>query len=130
MIEKLEEKGYKIESPKEQKLLKVGHLEITYPIEYTGTYDQIEVPKGFRLPEMWELYFIMQNSKEIREWEKGEWLVFYARGDTYNLKNNTICVLFRDGNLSLGTGDWDLAYSNEYGRVIFIKGDLRWQKKK
>lgn len=75
-------------------------------------------PKGYRIPEIWELVKLAcENNKVIFETEKGKWIFFWS--DTKYRNNDRRLLRYRYGNWS---ADWDnLDYSNENGRVVFVK---------
>jgi hypothetical protein len=109
----------------EEKTLKVKewNLEFSYPIKHTETYDEIVVPKGWRLPFLWELVRLVQSeySDWILDYEKRCFRYFYTKQTKEDISKNVVQWLYRNG-----VGHWDaswysLLYSNSDGRVIFVR---------
>lgn len=78
------------------------------------------IPKGYRIPKIWELFELVYNNKEIMEYEKGEWIFFWS-STKHRVYNNHNSVLVRDWDSGLYAGYWDLVSSDADGRVIYIE---------
>jgi len=103
---------------KTKKFKKIG-LEVTYPIEFTETYKIIKVPKGWRLPELWELFRIAQFDREFLKLKDWNW--YFANQTKKDKKNKIIRGLYLGRNLDLGSFWGDLGSSNANGRVVFVR---------
>lgn len=88
------------------------------------TYKEVQkkCPKGYRLPEIWELVKLAcEKNKIIFETEKGNWIFFWSNkldGDYYQRLNR-----LTDGDWD--TGWYDIGDSYSDGRVVYIKEDLK-----
>lgn len=81
-------------------------------------YDKIKAPKGYRILELWELVKLMQETKILSDYERGEFRIFYANKKE---ESNSYLRLYR---LSYGywyADDDGLACSSGDGRVVFME---------
>jgi len=123
----LQENGYKIIEPKEQKLLKIPELniEVTKIQDWIKPYNEIVIPKGFRLIEDYELMWLIRKAttKFLGKY-KGEYNYFWIAQTPYVKANNYSSGLYLNGNLGLYLYDDGLSDSDEDGRVVFVR-DLK-----
>ncbi len=114
---------------KEKRTLKIKELkiEVTYPAEYTGQYNKIEIPKGWKLINVRDLWWILDESKYMNDFLgnfKGEWNRFWCEQTKHDKKAKQSRWLVLDGYLVLYS-DWgNLDYSDSDGRVVFVR-DLK-----
>ena len=113
--------GHEIEKPKKlkSKVMKEIGLEVTYPIKHTETYNKIKVPKGWRLPELWELFRIAQY--DLKFLKEDSFVIYYSLPTHYAKENGYISRLCVNSNGDLYSNDGGVAYSYDYVRVVFIK---------
>ena len=112
------------------KTIKIKELgiEVRKPIKWTKQYNEIEKPKGWRLPHVWELFQIheMPEYKYFIFGEEG-YLHFWCEQLSIDKKNDWSRVLYRNWYLDLVARNDDLAFSYSGGRVSFVReleGDL------
>ena len=105
-------------------IIKELGIEVTKPKVWNKPYNRIKIPKGFRLIKVWELWFILDGSKYLHEFLgkfKGIYNWFWCEQTTYGKKYNYASWLCVVRNLSLDSGGQNLASSDKYGRVVFVK---------
>lgn len=110
------------------KTKKIDEYEVTYPIK-AKTYKEIlkKCPKGFRIPEIWELIKIHLKSNIIKNHEKGKWLYFWSSTiDDSGVRG--LCLDY-DGRFGKSWGE-DFDESGAGCRVIYIKDDKEYKKSK
>ena len=111
-----------------EKMIKIKELniEVTLPEEYTGQYNKIEIPKGFRLIKLRELLFIWETEKYRKVLFEGylknpDYYIFYCEQLWNDKQNERSRWLVLDWDLVLGSC-WDhLGDSSSYGRVVFVR---------
>jgi hypothetical protein len=85
------------------------------------TYEEAKklCPKGYRMPEIWELVKLAcENNKIIFETEKDKWIFFWS-GTIY--RNTSVPRLSR-GRYGYWVAYWyGLALSLDAGRVVYVK---------
>lgn len=116
--ELLETEGYTV-TKKEVELKTIGEFEITTPIQVSSyTEAEQKCPKGFRLPEIWELVKLYLATDYLKEYEKGNWRWFLS-----STKEGTgVRRLNRDRD-----GDWLAGWSDDFDgfgedcRVCYVR---------
>lgn len=110
--------NWEIEEMKTKTIKLSNGMEITEPIK-VSSYKEAEdkCPKGFRIPMMWELVKMMQETDYLLNYQKGESRFFISKKN----ENNIVRGLF----LYCG-GGWSalwysLANSLDYGLVVYLK---------
>jgi len=98
--------------------LKIEGLTITKP-KLCTTYKEAKgnIPKGFRLPEQWELFKIFSKMKNRKKLSDKTYMFFWSS----LIEDNYVKGLCLSRNLDMSSGDENLADSSSYGRVIWIK---------
>ena len=109
------EKSQKLKS----KIMKDIGLEVTYPIKHTETYDEIKIPNGWRLPELWELFRIAQY--DLKFLKEDRWVVYYSLPTYYAKENGYTSGLYVDSYCGLYSECDNVADSVGDGRVVFVK---------
>ena len=128
MIKELEKKGYKIDKPKTH-FIDFPKLKLRFFTEVikTDTFNKTSklIPKGKRLPYLWELFYILEDEK-IRKLlsPKEDWLFFWTKQNQWDKEKNRLSGLYLGGNLNLYSSRYDLQYSGSNGRVVFVE-DLK-----
>lgn len=118
------------EMPKKKKTLKIKELgiEITAPEKWTKPYNEIVKPKGWRLPQVWELFQIHESKhKDFIFGEEG-YLNFACEQLSIDKGKKWSRWLYRYGSDELGAWGDNLRRANEDGRVCFVR-ERKWIKK-
>ncbi len=116
--------GSEIKKPKLFKS-KVLNLELTQIQDWDKPYNEIEIPKGFRLIKVEELWKLL-DSKEADSFlgnYKGEYNWFHCaqtKNDKREKWGRRLCL---GRGLNLSSDDEDLASSYGDGRVVFVLED-------
>jgi len=129
MIKELEKKGYKIDKPKTH-FIDFPKLKLRFFTEVikADTFNKTSklIPKGKRLPYLWELFYILEDEK-IRKLlsPKEDWLFFWTKQNQWDKEKNRLSGLNLSRNLDMDS-DWhasDGSLSNSYddGRVVFVE---------
>ena len=119
MIKTLEKEGYVITKP--EKIIIKGK-EWIKPEKYTDDYNEIKIPKGYRLPTISEMFEL--NKKELKTLfpDYGENFISIPCQQTEVDKENKASRWFcLDRNSSLYSDYSGLGSSYGDGRVVFIK---------
>ena len=102
----------------ELEILIIEGYEVTKPI-IAETYKEARelCPKGFRLPEQWELFLITRNIKNRKLLSDGEFMFFWSS----TVEDEYVRGLSLNRNLDVVAGGGDLADSDDGSRVVFVK---------
>ena len=118
-IKFLEKEGYKVTLNKPKTFI-IGNYEVTEPVKYK-TYKEVQdnIPAGFKIPPQWQLFYIFENDLNgfIRKEENAGfyWSSTLYPHDVYHVG------LYLGRNLSLYSDNENLADSNGYGRIVYIR---------
>ena len=93
----------------------VDNLEVTYPIE-AKEYNEIKIPKGWRIPKIYELMKIYIESDVLKEYETGDFIIFWTC-DEYNYGVRRLYRNYVVGGWGCPRG----RFSSSCGRVVFVK---------
>ena len=131
-IKFLEEMGYDIKKQVENLLIKELSIEVTPLEKWTKPYNQIEIPEGYRLLRLSEFLYIWENENYrnvfLKDYlDKPEWKVIWLEQLWNDKRNKWSRRVYLDGSLNLESSGGNLAYSDEYGRVAFVR-DLKKEK--
>jgi hypothetical protein len=102
---------------------KVLDLTITKIIDWNKPYNEIVIPKGFRLIKVWELMKLLESKERDKFLDsyKSKYNWFWCEQTTYAKANNYFSWLYMDGDLYIGSNSEYLASSYSDGRVVFVK---------
>jgi len=114
------------------KTLKIAefNLEVTEIQDWDKPYNEITVPKGWRLSEIWEIGRII-DSKYYEEFigkNKEKWSRIWCAQTAYAKENDKSSCAFLGRCRDWGSGNGHLADSNSGGRVVFVR-DLNDKKR-
>ena len=115
--EKLESKNLKPFKSKEL------NIEITPLIEWTKNYNQIIIPKGWRLLKTHECIYLIEEGykdKLIGKF-KDKYNYIWVQQTNYARKNNYSSGVYFDRDGNVGSYDDGLQYSSGSGRVAFCR---------
>lgn len=92
--------------------------EVTHP-EIATTYDYAKklCSEGFRLPKRWELFKIMEDKENRKKLSDSGYMFFWSS----TIEGNFVKGLILYNDLDLYSDNGNLADSNGFGRVVFIK---------
>ena len=92
-------------------------------LDWDKPYNEIVIPKGMRLIKLWELFKLLDSkySDKFLGNYKGKWNYFWCEQTKYAKLNNRSSGLCLVRGLDLYSGDVSLAYSDDCGRVVFVK---------
>ena len=99
------------------------NLEITPLKEWTKPYNEIVIPKGWRLLKTHEYFYLIEEGYEnqlIGKF-KNEYNYAWTQQTNYAKKNNYASRVFLYGDAEVSSGYGDLQNSNDYGRVAFCR---------
>lgn len=88
------------------------------------TYEEAQklCPKGYRIPEIWELVKLAcENHPIIVDTEKGDWIFFWS---STKYRDFGVRRVDRGGGGGWVGGWGDLAGSDDAGRVVFVRERL------
>jgi len=103
------------------KIIKELGIEITKPKKWIKPYNEIKIPKGWRLPYVWELFQIHESEhKDFIFGEEG-WLEFACEQLSIDKEQERSRWLYRNRYLNLYAGNKDLTLSDSDGRVCFVR---------
>jgi len=115
--EKLESKSLKPFKCKEL------NLEITPLKEWTKPYNEIVIPKGWRLLKTHECIFLIEEGyrDELIGKFKKDCNYIYVQQTNYAKKNNYLSMVYFNRRGSVNSYNDDLQNSNDNGRVAFCR---------
>jgi len=115
--EKLESKSLKPFKCKEL------NLEITPLKEWTKPYNEIVIPKGWRLLKTHECIFLIEEGyrDELIGKFKKDCNYIYVQQTNYAKKNNYLSMVYFNRRGSINSYNDDLQNSNDNGRVAFCR---------
>jgi len=120
-IKKLQ-KELEILRTKKLKTFKIAGLEITEIKDWNKPYNEIEIPKGFRLPTIQEMFDIFEE--DVDKWlgdYKVKYNLFWCSQTRYDKLNKRSRWVFLNRNSNLNSYCDNLEGSYGVGRVAFVR---------
>ncbi len=104
-------------------------IEVSQIIDWDKPYNEIVVPEGCRLMDVWELWRLLESkySDAFLGAYKGKYNYFWCEQTKYAKENNYSSGLSLYWYSYLLSYYEDLASSHSYGRVAFVR-DLKVEK--
>ena len=105
------------------KIKEIG-IEVTYPKTWTKPYNKIEIPEGWRMIRVLELFFILDGSKYMNKFLgklKGKWNYFWCEQTHCAKRIKASSALYLECDLDLKLDSWGFKDSIEGGRVVFCR---------
>jgi len=101
----------------------INNLEWSKIKKWNKTFEEIEIPKGWRLPTTDELKSIYKTDKveEFDEEYKKVWHWIYCQQAEYAKENNLLSGVFLGSNGGFYASNEDLSYAYDGGRVVFCR---------
>jgi len=103
------------------KIPKLG-IEITQPVKYTGAYNKIEVPKGWKLPTLIQLIIVCEDleiAKMLNPYK--DYVSIPCKQLAVDKKNERSRWFHLDWDLDLNSEWYGLGYSDNEGQVVFVR---------
>lgn len=99
------------------------NLEFSPIQKHTKTFKKIKIPKGWRLPKVWELLEVIDSEgwKDLDKEYKKEYHWFFCEQTNFSKNNNYLSRVYLNRNGYVFSNFVNLANSGDYGRVIFVK---------
>jgi len=87
------------------------------------TYEEAEkqCPKGYRMIYLWELIKLVEEGKEIFNYEKGFYRYFLCKQNKQDKKAKIVRRLDRDSDGSWYASWSDVLDSDDYYRVVYVR---------
>lgn len=125
---KCEKCGQEVKETQELKFTKYPEfgIEVSQIIDWDKPYNEIQIPNGCRLPEVWELWRLLESeySDKFLGKYRGEYSWFWCKQTKYAKENNRSSGLYLHWGSYLGSACEDLADSDSDGRCVFVR-DLK-----
>jgi len=99
-------------------------IEVSEIIKHENkTFKEISIPKGCRLMRIWEFAKLIESDErdEFLGEFKGQYNYFFLEQTKYGKANSFIARACLCRNGGWGSGNGDLACSNDNGRVVFCR---------